>query len=395
MTTILKFAGFVTAILVLFFGTHYLLYTSFLRFFVISDPGIRKTIFWVLVFLALSFFISVFLLHIHLINPFTEILYLIAAVWLGLFLYLLMALILIWLVVGVGKLLGFVPDLRMVAIGFFLLALAVSVYGIWRGQNPRVKRIEMKIEGLPEQWRNKKIIQLSDVHLGAIYGPGFMWRVAQMVDRENTDLILITGDLFDGMGGRLSSFIEPLNALKASRGVFFVTGNHEGYLGLKEPLAVLGKTHIRVLDNEIVDLDGLQIVGIRYPEHDRVNSARSLLTQSGAYDAGKPSILMYHTPTNIGETYPDRSSQQSRTYWYPDTSMALAKEVGIDLQLSGHTHKGQLFPFMFQTRSAYKGYDYGLHRDGGFQVYITSGVGTWGPPMRIGTSSEIVSILLR
>ena len=395
MTTILKFAGFIAAILVLWFGSHYLLYASFVRFFVITDPGIRKTILWVLVFLALSFFISAFLLHVHIINPLTEILYLIAAVWLGLFLYFLMGLILIWLVFGMGKLVGLVPHMRMVAAGFFILAAAVSVYGLWCAQNPRVKQIEVKIEGLPEQWRNKKIIQLSDVHLGAIYRTGFTRRLADKVNRENPDLILITGDLFDGMGGRLSSFVDPLNSLKASRGIFFVTGNHEGYLGLKEPLAVLGRTHIKVLDNEIVDLDGLQIVGIRYPEHDRVNNARSLLTQSGSYDAGKPSILMYHTPTNIGETYQDRSSQQSRTYWHPDTSMALAKEVGIDLQLSGHTHKGQLFPFMFQTRSAYKGFDYGLHRDGGFQVYISSGVGTWGPPMRIGVPSEIVSILLR
>ena len=395
MTTILKFAGFIAAILVLWFGTHYLLYVSFVRLFIITDPGTRKTILWILLFLALSFFISAFLLHLHVRNPFTETLYLIAAVWLGLFLYLLMALILIGLIFGVGKLVGFVPDMRMVAAGFFLLAAAVSVYGIWCAQNPSVKQIEVKIEGLPEQWRNKKIIQLSDVHLGAIYGTGFMQRVADKVNREKPDLILITGDLFDGMGGRLSSFIEPLNALKASGGVFFVTGNHEGYLGLKEPLAVLGKTHIRVLDNEIVDLDGLQIVGIRYPEHDHLNNTRNFLTQPGSYDAGKPSILMYHTPTNIEETYSDRASQQSRTYWHPDTSMALAKEVGIDLQLSGHTHKGQLFPFMFQTRSVYKGFDYGLHRDGGFQVYISSGVGTWGPPMRIGVPSEIVSILLR
>jgi predicted MPP superfamily phosphohydrolase len=351
LTTILKFAAFVSAILILFFGTHYLLYTTFVRFFVISDPGTRKTILWVLLFLALSFFLAAFLLHFHLINLFTEILYLVAAVWLGLFLYLLMAVILIWLVLGIGKLIGLVPDMRMVAFGFFLLAAAVSAYGLWHAQNLRVKQIEVKIEGLPEPWRNKKIVQLSDVHLGTIHGVGFMRRVVDKVNHENPDLILITGDLFDGMAGRLSSFIEPLNALKASKGVFFVTGNHEGYLGLKEPLAVLGKTHIRALDNEIIELDGLQIVGIRYPEHDHENNTRGLLMQSGFYDPGKPSILMYHTPTNIGETYQDRSSQQSRTYWYPDTSMALAKEVGIDLQLSGHSHKGQLFPFMFKSIS--------------------------------------------
>lgn len=392
--TIIKFAGFIATFLFLLFGSHYLLYSSILRFFALSDPGIRKIMMWLLFFLALSFFLSAFLLHLH-VNIFTSLLYVISTIWLGLFLHLLMALALIWLVFGAGKLIGSVPDMRVVTLGFFLLAAAISVYGLWRAHDPQVKRIEVEIEGLPDHWRNRTVVQLSDLHLGTINRTGFMQRVARKVNRVDPDLILITGDLFDGMGGDLSSFIEPLKNLKASKGIFFVTGNHEGYLGIDEPLAVLKETSIRVLDNEIVELDGLQIVGISFPEHDRENSARHLLTQSGSLDDGKPSILMYHTPTNISESNRDRGSQQTNTYWYPDTSMRLAKEAGIDLQLSGHTHKGQLFPFGFLTRALYKGFDYGLHRDGGFQIYISSGAGTWGPPMRTGSSSEIVAIRLR
>ena len=392
--TIIKFAGFMATFLLLLFGTHYLLYATFVRFFVISDPGTRKAMMGLLIFLALSFFLSVFLLRLH-VNPFTSLLYVISCIWLGLFLHLLIALVLIWLVFGVGKLTGSVPDMRMVTLGFFLLAAAISVYGVWRAQDPQLKRIEVEIEGLPDHWRNRTLVQLSDLHLGTINRTGFMQRVADKVNSEDPDLILITGDLFDGMGGDLSSFIGPLKNLSASKGIFFVTGNHEGYLGLDEPLAVLGKTDIQVLDNEIVELDGLRIVGISFPEHDRENSPRHLLTQSGSLDDRKPSILLYHTPTNISESNTDRGSQQTKTYWYPDTSMTLAKEAGIDLQLSGHTHKGQLFPFGFLTRAIYKGFDYGLHRDGGFQIYITSGAGTWGPPMRTGSSSEIVAIRLR
>jgi len=149
------------------------------------------------------------------------------------------------------------------------------------------------------------------------------------------------------------------------------------------------------LDNEVVELKGLQIVGISFPEYHRKNHARRLLTKSGLYNADKPSILMYHTPTNIDEHNTDRGSQQARTYWFPDTSMALAKEVGIDLQLSGHTHRGQVFPFGFLTRAIYNGRDYGLHREGSFHIYVSSGAGTWGPPMRIGNSPEIVLIHLR
>ena len=141
-------------------------------------------------------------------------------------------------------------------------------------------------------------------------------------------------------------------------------------------------------------MDGLQIVGISFPEHHLESRALSLLTQAGSFDAGKPSILLYHTPTNIAEHNTDRGSQQTRTYWFPDTSMALAKEVGIDLQLSGHTHKGQLFPVGFLTKAIYNGYDYGLHKDGRFHIYVSGGVGTWGPPLRVGSPPEIVVIEL-
>ena len=391
---IIKFAGFVAGFLFLLFGTHYLLYSSIVRFFVISEPGTKKALMGIMVFLAISFFLSAFLLRFH-VNILSSLLYYISCLWLGLFLHLLMALVFIWLVFGVGKLVGSIPDMRMIAVGFFLIAAAISVYGQWKAYNPVLKRIEVEIKGLPDHWRNSTVVHLSDLHLGTINRTGFMERVADKVNSVDPDLILITGDLFDGMGGDLFSFIEPLKALKASEGIFFVTGNHEGYLGLEEPLSVLRATDIRVLDNEIIELDGLQIVGISFPEHDRENGARHLLTQSGSYDAGKPSILLYHTPTNIAESNTDRGNQQTKTYWYPDTTMALAKEVGIDLQLSGHTHQGQLFPFGWLTRAIYKGYDYGLHKDGRFQVYVTSGAGTWGPPMRTGGSSEIVVIQLQ
>jgi len=394
MMNIIKFAGFLAVFLFLLFGSHYLLYSSIIRFFEISGPGARKTIMGIMGFLAISFFLSAFLLRFH-VNIISSLLYYISCLWLGLFLHLLMALVVIWLVLGVGKLVGSMPDMRMIAVVVFMVAAAISIYGLWRAHNPVLKRVEVEIKGLPDHWRNKTVIHLSDLHLGTINRTGFMQRVSDKVNSVDPDLILITGDLFDGMGGDLFSFVEPLKALKASEGIFFVTGNHEGYLGLKEPLSVLKETDIRVLDDEIVELDGLQIVGVSFPEHDRENSVRRLLTQSGSFDAGKPNILLYHTPTNIAESNTDRGSQQTKTYWYPDTTMGLAKEVGIDLQLSGHTHQGQLFPFGWLTRAIYKGYDYGLHKDGGFQVYVTSGVGTWGPPMRTGGSSEIVAIQLR
>ena len=222
-----------------------------------------------------------------------------------------------------------------------------------------------------------------------------MMRVAERVNELGPDLILITGDLFDGMGGDLPSFIAPLNSLKASKGVFFATGNHEVYLELNEPLSIIRQAGIRILDNAVVDVEGLQIVGVSFPEFDKGFDAGPLFGPAGDYDPGKPSIMLYHTPTNIVQGSGDVGKRHYGTYWNPDTSMALAKKMGIDLQLSGHTHKGQLFPFGIVTKLVYDGYDYGLHRDNPFHLYVSSGVGSWGPPMRIGSPSEIVVIRLK
>jgi predicted MPP superfamily phosphohydrolase len=305
-----------------------------------------------------------------------------------------MALILLWAFYGAARLLGRLPDMKTLTVIFILAAVSVSAYGFRKARNPVLTRIGVKIEGLPEQWRNKTIVQLSDVHLGAFQGTGFFSKIVERVNNLHPELVLITGDLFDGMGGDLPSFIPLLNSLEAVSGVFFVTGNHEGYLGLKEPLQVLEQTKIKVLDNEVVDIQGLQIVGIPFPERGNDNKAVALLTEDSSYDPNKPAILMYHTPTNIGESQQDRASQRRGIYWSVGTNITLAKKAGIDLQLSGHTHHGQFFPFVYLTGIIYAGRDYGLHQDGTFQLFVSSGTGTWGPPFRTGCVSEIVAIEL-
>lgn len=391
---ILKFAGFITFTLLVIFGLHYLLYSTFVRFWGITDPGTRKLIMGLVVFLALSFFPSALLLRVH-VNFITSLYYIIAATWLGIFIYLLMAMAVTWLVFGLGKAAGAAPNMQIVWTCFFIIAVGVSVFGIWKARNPEIKEVSVKIDRLPAQWENRTIVQLSDVHLGILNGTGFMETVTEKVNSLNPYLVLITGDLFDGMGGNLDSFIEPLNSLRAEEGVYFITGNHEGYLGLQRPLDVISKTKINILDNRIEEIDGIQIVGVSFPEFDRQNGVRKLLGESGPYDRNKPAILMYHTPTNIIENHTDRGAQQTNTYWLPDIRTDFVQEIGIDLQLSGHTHSGQFFPFDLISKKIFREHNYGLSGNGKFNIYTSSGTGTWGPPMRIGTPSEIVAINLQ
>jgi predicted MPP superfamily phosphohydrolase len=239
------------------------------------------------------------------------------------------------------------------------------------------------------------VVQLSDVHLGSVHGRRFLRRVVEMANALDPEAVFITGDLFSGSCSDFHRFGDLLDTLRARRGVFFVTGNHEGYLGLVAPLAFLKKTKIRVLDDECVEMDGLQVVGIGFPWFSRNRASANPFDSGGCYQPGKPSILLYHTPTNIRESYGDRNTQQVRSYLAPDTTFSFAAEMGVDLQLSGHTHQGQMFPFGILTRAFWNGFDRGLHRIGSFSLYISSGTGTWGPPVRTGSRGEVVSIRLQ
>jgi hypothetical protein len=177
--------------------------------------------------------------------------------------------------------------------------------------------------------------------------------------------------------------------------VYFITGNHESYIGHDRALAVLRNSGVTILENEVIDIEGLQVIGISYPGLNGADQIIGLEKLGGATADKKPRILLFHTPTDIRPQEGDGLDRHFATYWVPDTTFTLAKKLGVDLQLSGHTHAGQVFPFGYLTKLIYKGFDYGLHHRGSFSVYTTSGVGTWGPPMRTGNSPEIVQITLR
>ncbi len=382
------FVIFVAMALSILLGSHWLIYFTTVRFF--SLEGHRVILFCVFFALAMSFVVSALLGRV-LRNPVTDVLAWASSLWLGLWIYLVMALVVVWLVYGVAKVAGLSPDMRIVTGVLYGLAAAVTLYGTLNAMTPVITDVDVKMDDLPEHWKGKTIVQLSDVHLGCIRQEGYLASVVRRVNALEPELILITGDLFDGMGGTRESFVPLLDSLEARKGVFFATGNHEGYLGLSGPLAVLAKTRIRVLDDEVVDVDGLQIVGISFPEHDRPGDLRLF----GVIDPGRPSILLFHTPTDVLGSSRDRADQQKRTYLSPDTRFGFAREHGIDLQLSGHTHQGQFWPFTALTRAIFHGYDYGLTCSDGFCIYVTSGTGTWGPPLRVGSRSEIVAIHLR
>lgn len=391
---ILKLILLIGVVLGLLFGAHYLIYATIVRFLSLTSPAVRASLFGTMFLLALSLPAAAILVNLW-ENSVTRWTYALAATWMGLLVNLLLAALLSWLVLWISRATSWTPSPRWIVTVAAAAAVVYSGYGMYRAFFPRLHRIEVSIKDLPKRWRDKQIVQLSDLHLGCINRIGFLDRVVQQVNSVDAELVLITGDLFDGMGGDFPAFIGSINNLRARQGVFFVHGNHETYNEPSRIGRVLEQTHLRVLENEVVDVDGLQLVGINYPgltgEEGRVSYERLRVDLSQA----KPSILLFHTPTNFDQQENGRAEQHFTTYWVPDTSCAASKKLGVDLQLSGHTHAGQIFPFVLLSAMIYKGRDQGLHSDGTFHLYTSSGTGTWGPPMRTASRSEIVVIRLK
>ena len=384
---VLRLILLIAAVLGLLVGGHYLIYHSTVRAFAIEPGTLRKVMLGLVLFLSASFPLAILLVKIGQ-NWFSGGFFVLAALWMGLFFNLLLAAGPGWLVAGVSRLAGLNIDPRWIFIGAACMALLFTAWGVWRARSPEVRRIEVAIDGLPEAWRGRKIVHLSDLHLGHTNGVGFMQGVVRQVNALEPDLIVITGDLFDGMGGDFDACVPVIDGLEAGHGVFFVAGNHELYA---ESGPIIAKTKLRVLDAEVINVEGLQIAGVAYPG---LSSEAGLESFRDALKSDRPAILLFHTPTDIIKQGEGRAAQQLSTYWAPDTACVLNRELGVDLQLSGHTHAGQIFPFGPLTRLLYQGRDRGLHKDGSFNLFVSTGTGTFGPPMRTSGDSEIVVITL-
>lgn len=241
---------------------------------------------------------------------------------------------------------------------------------------PRVKRVRVPLAKLRDAAHGYRIVQLTDVHVGPTIGRDFIARIVDEVNRLSPDLVVITGDLVDGSVDALREHVAPLGRIASRDGVFFVTGNHEYYSGADEWIAHLDTLGIRTLRNERVSIGGeagFDLAG--------VDDWRSTEFGNG------------HGP-DLAKALRDRDSTRAVVLLaHQPKQAALAIEHGVDLQLSGHTHAGQLRPFDFLVRLE-QPYLAGLYDTGATKVYVSAGTGWWGPPMRVGTTCEITELEL-
>lgn len=259
-----------------------------------------------------------------------------------------------------------------------LLAFAVTAIGFLNARRTaRPVRVTVPLQGLPAALEGLRIVQITDVHVGPTIRAKYLNAIVDAVNRQQPDLVAITGDLVDGSVAELAPHVAPLARLASRHGTFFVTGNHEYYSGAHQWIAELRRLGIRVLMNEhaALDHDGAQLVVAGIPDwgaahFDPGHRPDARLALRGA-PADAPKVLLAHQPR----------------------SGSGAEAAGFDLQLSGHTHGGQFLPWNFFVRFQ-QPYTAGLHRLGRMWLYVSRGTGYWGPPKRFGAPSEITVVEL-
>jgi len=354
---------------------HWFIYHTWICFMVHPSPGAVLALRCALIVMAFSF-IAAALLSFRFSNFAVALLYKVAAVWLGFLNFFFLAACLSWMAWYALLLTGLSanPTAARPLICGVLSALAVvaCIYGLLNARWIRVRQISVELPGLPASWLGRTAVLLSDLHLGHVNGAGFARRVVRMTEGLSPDIVFIPGDLFDGTGADPHQLTAPFKRLSPAFGIFFASGNHDEFGSMTNYAPALHGAGIQVLNNERTSVDGLHVLGVSFGDSTYPIRMRSLLEAMRA-DAGEASILLNHVPSRL----------------------PIVEQAGVSLQLSGHTHGGQVFPFSWLTRRVFGKFTYGLQRFGALQVYTSSGAGTWGPPMRVGTHPEIVLLTFK
>lgn len=304
-------------------------------------------------------------------HPALPALTLVTAVAIGYLSFGLVAGLLSWLVALCSWFLGFPGDHRPIVEWIYFGAFVVATYGLANSVIPRTTRVRVALPQLPAAWQGRTVGLISDVHLGNVRSAAFVRHLVWRLNRAKVDAVFISGDMFDGTKLDLDRAAAGWKGLHAPRGAYFVTGNHDERGLRHQHIAALQRVGIRALQNEKIDLEGLQLIGIHDADTHSAGRYRELLRRAHLAP-DRPSILLAHQPVNL----------------------AVPEEAGVMLQLSGHTHGGQFWPWSLIARRVHGKFVYGLNPYGRMLVYTSSGAGTWGPPFRVGTRSEIVLLHL-
>jgi predicted MPP superfamily phosphohydrolase len=269
------------------------------------------------------------------------------------------------------------PDRRLLlargaAIFAGLTAVGVSGSGIRSALGPpQLDRVAIPLAKLPRTMDGLRIALVSDIHLGPLRGRSHTERIVNMINDMDADLVAVVGDLVDGTVAELGAAAAPLERLRTRRGAYFVTGNHEYFSGYQEWVDEVARLGLRPLRNERLEIDGLDLAGVNDVTGAQHDDGPDFPKTFDGRDTKRPVVLLAHQPVQAED----------------------AAKYGVDLQLSGHTHGGQMVPWDLLVRLEQPIIS-GLGTIDGTKVYVTNGAGFWGPPVRVGAPPQVTLVEL-
>jgi len=378
----IQFIIFFSIVITVYSLLSFYIYNKGLQVFPVGSAG-RIYYKIVFIFLASSYIIARFLERLWL-SSVSDIFMWIGSFWLAAFFYILIIVVFIDLIRLVNFVLPIIPDIAkttsFIKIFFWSVVGLVSLVllaGFINSLNPRIKKLDLTINKKVEGLKEITIAFASDIHLGTIIGPRRTNQIVKKINSLNADLILLGGDIVDEDLGPVirNNLGDSLRKLSAPMGVIGITGNHEYIGGVAKAVRYLSEHGINMIRDTVIMLKNkIYIVGRE--DRDKRNfsneSRKNLKTIMQDIDANFPIILLDHQPFELD----------------------LKEELGVDLTLSGHTHHGQMWPLNYITKAIFE-VSWGYKKKGNTHVYVSSGVGGWGPPVRIGNRPEIVLIHLK
>ncbi|MDF2557861.1 MAG: serine/threonine protein phosphatase [Bacillales bacterium] len=358
---------------------HYYVGRRFFQWIKLFNPSFPTLFGWgILVFLISCVILS----HVLPTSWFTSPLAWVGSYWLGILFYTLLFLFLLEFIriLSLVKLIPrtWIRTKRMqFAAGIIGLCFILGIvsYGSFHANQIKVNKYDISIKKSETQLDSLKLVMISDIHLGYVRGEKDIKRIVEKINALNPDIVCIPGDIFDGNADALNKqdeTIEHLKKIRSKYGVYASLGNHDAGNTYASMISFIQKSNIQLLQDESVVVDGqFTIVGMKdlRPIGNQESKRSTIKKVVSNVDKSKPVILLDHQPSQLQE----------------------AAESGVDLMLSGHTHRGQIFPFNYVTQANFMN-DWGYLKVKSLQSVVTSGVGTWGPPLRIGSNSEIVMI---
>ncbi len=360
----IAFAGTLVAFQVLLIFVHLAVYETLSAAFGFDSTAMRVAF----ILLALTFVTASLIVHWSR-NRIAQWYYAFAAYWFGLVHFLFVGGVLFFFVLFFATMLGWYINLFALGIVCFVPLFFIHSYGTWNSGRAQITRVSAKLPGISAFWKEHPLVFVSDVHLGAIRKEKFARKVVDRINAIAPAVVLIGGDMYDGVRCDAEKIVEPFGNLTASHGVHYVTGNHEFYGQIDRYMAAIQGAHINILENEKIEIEGLEIVGVDYEDTHNRKDFEDVLSHI-ELSSTIPAVLMKHEPDNLD----------------------VAVKKGFALGFFGHTHRGQIYPLTYITKQMYNGFDYGFKQFEKMWVCTSSGVGTWGPPLRLGTRSEIVAV---